>query len=535
MEATAPAAKDDAAEARAQRGEELLEELQPPDGEWQVDSEGRAYFIRLRPKALAHRLIDGSRISIVYGGTYDLAGQDEENFWLKIYRPSAEPRERVPVVRQPTAEELAASASTFPGELVSSDRLKFKAFDAGLPTGGMWRNGFDLADVNGDGKLDLMHGPPRRGGEQPRLFLGDGQGVWVPSKVSVPPGLLDYGDVKVADFNRDGKSDLAVASHLRGISVFIGDGAGKYASWGKGLDFVVPKAGYDGRGFSSRRIEVLDWNLDGRPDIVALSEGPQMSIQSGAKGKQLTGVDPAVTPFGPRIFLNQGDGSWLRVNEVTAQRAVFGDDLAVADFNGDGRTDFLASSNAMGRADLLYLNSKSKTGGWLSVELPVRPRTYVNSVAVGDFNRDRRTDLALSYTSFELGVNRVGVDLFLAQKDGSWERRGVFVRAGKTGFSGLEGGDLDGDGSIDLVATDHDGYLEVFLGDGAGGFSRETSPEAQQPRGMCRGYALKLVDVDRNGKAEVLASFAGEGDALFDPNRCPGRGGVAAWTVESSK
>lgn len=534
-DADASAGKTKATEERAQLKEALLEEMQPPDGEWKFDAEGRAYFIRLRPKSLPHRLLDDSRIQIVYGGTYELAGQDAENFWLKVYRPSSEPRERVPVVQKPTAAELAASAATFPGELAASDRLQLKAFDTGLPRSGMWRNGFDVADTNGDGKLDLMHGPPRRGGDQPKLFLGDGHGVWTPAKASVPSGLLDYGDVKVADFNRDGKADLAVASHLRGIAVFIGDGAGKYTPWGEGLDFVVPKAGYDGLGFSSRRLEVLDWNKDGKLDIVALSEGPQLSIQGGGKSERVTGVQTAATQFGPRIYLNQGDGTWVPVVGSSEQRQVFGDDLALADFDGDGRTDFVTSSNAMGAANLVYLNAKSAAGKWITKELPVRPRAYSNSVAVGDFDGDKRPDVALSYTSFELGVNRVGVDLYLARKDGSWSRKGVISRPGKIGFSGLEGGDVDGDGALDLVAVDHDGYVLVLLGDGTGGFSSETSPEAQQPRGMCRGYGLKLVDVDRDGKAEVLASFAGEGDALFDPSRCPGRGGIAAWSVEKSK
>ena len=76
----------------------------------------------------------------------------------------------------------------------------------------------------------------------------------------------------------------------------------------------------------------------------------------------------------------------------------------------------------------------------------------------------------------------------------------MFVRDGRTGFSALEAGDLDGDKLLDLVATDHDGAMQLLLGDGKGGFVREASPETQQPRGDCRGYGLKIVDLDRDGR-----------------------------------
>jgi hypothetical protein len=508
---------------------------QPPDGEWLIDAEGRQYFIRKHPKHRAYKLLGNSRVRVIYGAEYDMAGEDSESIWLKVYRLNEKVAERAPVDSGPTPEELAASAATFVAPVATVDRLELAPFGAGLPARGLWRNGFDLADINGDGLLDFVHGPTRRGGDQPRIYLGDGRGTWRPYRVSVPSGLLDYGDVKVADFNGDGKADLAAGSHLRGVLVFVGDGAGKFSSWREGLDFVVPKAGYDGSGFASRRIEVLDWNKDGKPDLVALSEGPQITLMEGDKAPKVAGAAGDLGAFGPKLFLNQGDGSWVAVKESGPRQEIFGDDLAVADFDVDGRPDFLTSTNAMGRKDLLYLQGGTVGGPWLSKELPLRPRAYVNAVAAGDFDGDRRPDIAASYTSFELGVSRVGVDLYRARRDGSWERRPVFVRDGRDGFSALDAGDVDGDKHLDLVATDHEGFLLLFLGDGRGGFVREESPEAQQPHGDCRGYGLRLADIDGDGRAEIVASYAGDGNALFDPTRCTSQGGVSAWTPRPAK
>lgn len=509
--------------------------LQPPDGKWLKDAEGREYYVEKSAKTRAYKMIGEGRVRTLYGGEFDLEGEDEEFLFLKIYRPSDTPVARPPATRITTAAELAASAATFVAPLASVDRLQLKPFDQGLPTEGLWRNGFDLADMDGDGEIDVVHGPQRRGGDQPRVFRGDGHGSWTPYKVSVPRDILDYGDIKVADFNSDGKPDLAAAIHLRGMAVFVGDGQGKFSSWGSGLDFAYPRAGYDGTGFSSRRLEVVDWNKDGRPDLVALSEGPKLAVVASGKVQRVSGTDLDSTGYGPRVFINKGDGTWSVLPEAAGRSEIFGDDLAIADFDGNGKPDFLISTNAMGRSDLLYLQSKAAGGASNPVELSLRPRAYVNAVATGDFNRDRRVDFALTYTSFELGVNRVGIDLFLGQAGGTWERRPVFVREGRTGLSALDAGDVDGDKNPDLAATDHDGGLLLLLGDGKGGFVREDSPEAQEPRSNCRGYGLRLFDLDRDGKAEIVASYAGEGNALYDPERCKNKGGIAAWTPQLAK
>jgi len=156
-------------------------------------------------------------------------------------------------------------------------------------------------------------------------------------------------------------------------------------------------------------------------------------------------------------------------------------------------------------------------------------------VAAADFDGDRTPDVAMTYTSFELGIARVGLDLYLSRRGGTWERRPVFAREGRVGLSALGAGDIDGDGRQDLAATDQDGYLFVFLGDGRGGFATETSPEGQQARGRCRGYELTVKDIDGDGKGEIATSFAGEANVLYDPLRCPGRGGVAVWSPKVTK
>jgi hypothetical protein len=46
----------------------------------------------------------------------------------------------------------------------------------------------------------------------------------------------------------------------------------------------------------------------------------------------------------------------------------------------------------------------------------------------------------------------------------------------------------------------------------------------------CRGYHVALVDLNHDGRDEVLASFAGEASAAGGESGCPNGGGLRAWT-----
>src|ERR1700674_4955601 len=150
---------------------------------------------------------------------------------------------------------LAVPALAACGPSQPAAKVRFVKFDVGLPTSGQWREGFRIADMNEDGHPDIVHGPARKQTGTPVIFLGDGKGSWTLWKEARFPTLAyDYGDVEVADFNRDGHIDIALAVHLHGLFVLAGDGKG---------GFVNASAGLESTGFSSRAIRVTDWNGDG--------------------------------------------------------------------------------------------------------------------------------------------------------------------------------------------------------------------------------------------------------------------------------
>ncbi len=509
-----------------------LGSLEPADGKWLKAEDGREYFLApLKKVDGTFSWVDADHIRYQHWYVFKVDDQDDENFYVRVYRTIEMPE---PITAEERAQEeeqerLRINALYQP-EVAQGDRLVMKAFDAGLPKEGRWRNGFDIADVNGDGFLDIVHGPARKSGPRPVIFLGDGQGNWrVWQEARFPLAPYDYGDAAAGDFNGDGLMDLAFGFHLRGLLVVIQQQPGRFVPWSEGVDLVVPGRGGSDSGFSSRAIEVADWNGDGRLDLLASGEGPRPTIRiSGGAGPT-----SRVESYGAVIYLNEGDGTWERLAKGVTHGNVFGDSLAVGDINGDGHADLVTASLLLGRRDILRLGQGDAS--WVT-EAPegLRPRSYLQSVELADFDGDGRDDLAVGFASWESKVWRSAVELLLSKEDG-WHRKTLAFDEGRRSFWSLDAGDVDGDGHMDLAALDGAGDIWLFLGDGAGNFTQEKSPELEGLGNGCRGYHVMLRDLNADGRDEVVASWSGEGSTLPIPglqNRCQSFGALRAWTPQ---
>jgi FG-GAP-like repeat/FG-GAP repeat len=490
--------------------------LQPPNGAWLEDADGRKYFIDRLLKKRARR-IDKKTVRTVWGVPIDVVKEDDKYYYYKAYKPGDSKRHLVSQPRRPSAEEVRRIRDSYKASVPWSERLRFASFGKGLPSAGRWRSGFAIADMNGDGHPDIVSGSPRESlNPAPVIFLGDGKGSWSRwHEVKFPPLAYDYGDVQVGDLNGDGHLDLVLGVHLRGVLALLGDGKGAFRDGSRGLPFSP-----DGKTtFSSQAVKIVDWNGDGKADILALSEGP------GMIGRRL--VDHL---RGAILYLNGGDGTWKRSTERASSKlnnGLFGVSLAVGDFDGDGHPDFATSSGVMGRRDLV--NLWRPRDGWQTVTVnEVRPMAYVWAVAAADFDGDGRTDLAVAYTNFELSTWRSGVDVLFSRAGGHWVRRTLVAEEGINGPVALATGDLDGDGHKDLVALTAKGDTLVFLGDGKGSFTRERTPPPAYP-GNCSGTHVQLADLDGSGRDEVIAAFGDQPEG----KHCPSGGGLTVWKAQS--
>jgi mono/diheme cytochrome c family protein len=187
--------------------------------------------------------------------------------------------------------------------------------------------------------------------------------------------------------------------------------------------------------------------------------------------------------------------------------------VTVVDLDKDGRKDLvLADLGAFFPGDhnngaVAILRGRAG-GGFAPFNLGGFPR--VADVQPGDFDGDGRLDLVVA----AFGWFRTGEITLLLNRTEDWEKP-VFERKvidARAGAVHVVPADLDGDGKLDFVVLLAQHYESVlaFLGDGKGGFRSRTLYAAPHPNWGSSG--IQLTDLDGDGDLDILAT---NGD-MFD-------------------
>jgi hypothetical protein len=165
--------------------------------------------------------------------------------------------------------------------------------------------------------------------------------------------------------------------------------------------------------------------------------------------------------------------------------------LRVADLNGDGKVDLIASAGNSAPVVLLGNGDGTFTAAGVLPKLPA-------DFAIEDFDEDDQLDLA-HFKAVGLEAPTCALHLYVGNGDATFLGVSEVLLDGDCGA--IAAGDLDQDGDADLVTTDRfTGSLRVLLGNGDGSFVPGTEFM------MKRSSSLALYDFDGDERLDVAAS-----------------------------
>ena len=338
------------------------------------------------------------------------------------------------------------------------------------------------ADFNNDGRPDLA--TANYTSSNVSVLLGNADGTFQPALNS--PTDANPLSVAVGDFNADGNLDLVTANGSN-VSVQMGDGLGRFAA---------PTS--IGGGSS---VAVGDFNADGKLDLAVGNQwsqySPPWSGGCGYYGCYGGGGGYWVNQPYVSVLMGSGDGGfgfqgsynlWWSTNSwwsPSTTPVAF----AVADFNSDGNDDLAAVSTDYGTVSVLL-----GTGTGFGAPAFFTTGWYPRAVTAGDFTGDGILDLATAGNT---------VDILPGNGDGTFIGEvPLYVDP-----VALAPADFNGDSHLDLVTADASNTVSVQLGTGAGTLTL--------PLVFAAGSvptAVAVGDFNGDGRPDVAAANAGSGD-----------------------
>ena len=298
--------------------------------------------------------------------------------------------------------------------------------------------------------------------------------VSFPSKTAVNIASLSL-HIRCGDLNGDGKPDLIATESGVTDKVYIL----KNSSTGIGNFSFTPPLPVTLAGKRPKRIEIADMNLDGKPEVIITAQGSN-TVTVLINQSSLASI--SFSPIAPI--------------DISIPGAVSTEGLAVQDLNGDGRPE-IVTSQFQTNSNLYVIENNSSPGAFLAGEIKVLTvGTPIKNIRIGDLDGDRKPDIAFT----QLISSSVGI--FLNQSTTSLVFAGLKTFETDITPWGIDFGDVDGDGKIDIAMASLTRKSLTILNNksSAGNLSFD---KFIQPTTYINRH-ITVCDVDTDGKPDLV-------------------------------
>lgn len=303
-----------------------------------------------------------------------------------------------------------------------------------------------LYDLNYDGNLDLIGSDSVT--NTIRTYMGTGNGSFT---TGASYSILSAQYVAVGDINNDGNIDILTngSGTNNGVLLGLGDGtfaAAKSAYWGNASATILA-------------------DINGDSYLDAIGTGAFSSYVAVALGNSAGTFAPVSNP-------STSGGTPLYYCQT-------------GDFNGDGKIDIIGNSGS--KIDIFYGNGNGTFKSVVSSIVGLAPA----AVIAADINKDGLSDFIVKDGS--------NINIQLATGGGNFSAEmGLSLGGASAGLSLI---DINDDGNLDLVSNQTT-YTDVFFGNGDGSFKAVVTGVQSLLGGILTG------DVDNDGSTDIVTSNA---------------------------
>ncbi len=321
-------------------------------------------------------------------------------------------------------------------------------------------------DFSRDGKTDVAVLNNNGASRVLTILLGDGKGGFAaPAQLATfpAPSVGDTPQLVAADFNGDGRTDLAVLQSTGdSFTVYLGHGDGSFAAGVTVNDGLTAAGG----------LAVGDFNSDGLPDVAVAGTSSVAVLLAKPNGS-----------FGSPTVLTTS-----LVSRLASMP------MAVGDVNGDTRLD-IAVTDDNGAFEFLLGDGS----GHFTAETPTLPNYMAAEIVIGDFNHDGKMDLALGSSSYYQFSNGY-VNVLLGNGDGTFQQGGE-------GVNGV--GPRAPNGPASMLLTHLNGYDGlVFAADPLYVMTQDSSGVLSESSYAVGGGPVTVGDFNGDGKQDIVVANA---------------------------